>query len=141
YLTDPTCLFCKIRDGELSSNTVYEDRRVLAFLDIKPINPGHTLLVSKDHYRDLLDAPPKVLKELVERLPSIAQAVLLATGAHGFNVGINNGRDAGQLIPHLHFHIMPRHKADGHSHWQGKEYKDAKEREAMTEKIKTFLAQ
>ncbi|OGY92497.1 MAG: hypothetical protein A3H70_04610 [Candidatus Komeilibacteria bacterium RIFCSPLOWO2_02_FULL_48_11] len=114
------CIFCKIVSGEIPSHKVYEDEAVLAFLDIHPINPGHTLVIPKEHHNDLLDTPPELQAKLIQVIGKIAPAVLKAVGALAFNLGVNNGREAGQIIFHTHFHIMPRFSNDGHKLWHGK---------------------
>lgn len=110
---DPDCIFCKIVAGELPGEKVFEDDDVLAFLDIMPTSRGHTLVIPKGHYEDLPSTPVEVLKAVVAVLPKIAGAVVQATGAEGFNVLQSNGPCAGQVVPHIHFHIVPRNEGDG----------------------------
>lgn len=117
------CLFCKIIKGEIPCEKIYENDRVIAFLDIKPVNPGHSLVLPKDHFESMLAVPDKVLGELIVTIKKISKAVLKATQTKDFCLGLNNGKIAGQSIPHLHFHIIPRRANDGHKHWIGKEYK------------------
>ena len=106
------CLFCKIGAGEIPSTKVYESDSVLAFLDISPVEKGHTLVISKRaHSVGLLDTPPEILKELVDVARKVAQG-LLDLGFGGFNVVQNNFPAAGQSVPHLHIHVIPR-PADG----------------------------
>lgn len=119
------CIFCKIIQGELPSYKVYEDERVLAFLDINPINPGHCMVIPKTHYENIFDAPEEVVVDLAKAVKKIAPGVSKAVGAKGFNLGVNNGVDAGQIVFHSHWHIMPRFPGDGHELWKGKEqYKE-----------------
>ncbi len=106
------CIFCRIVAGELPSAVVYETDDVLAILDINPVAPGHTLLVSKTHVPDLLEADPQVLASLAQALPRVARGVIQATEAGGLNVLLNSGRPAGQLVPHLHLHLIPRRTGD-----------------------------
>ena len=115
------CIFCKIVKGEIPSHKVYEDNYVLAFLDIHPVNPGHTLVIPKEHHTDLLDTPPDLLAKLLQTIVKIAPVITKAVGAAGFNLGVNNGAAAGQIIFHTHFHIMPRFSSDGHKLWQGRD--------------------
>jgi histidine triad (HIT) family protein len=91
---------------------VYEDDIVFAFLDINPIAKGHVLLITKRHYETLLGVAQNDLKGLMEAIQRISVAIVKATGAEGFNVLQNNGEVAGQGIPHVHFHIIPRFKDD-----------------------------
>jgi len=111
--TDADCIFCKIVAGDIPCAKVYEDERVLAFLDIHPISRGHTLVIPKDHYEDLRTTPESVLCEVAAVLPTIAQAAVAGTGAEGFNVLQSNRRCAGQEVPHIHFHVVPRRSRDG----------------------------
>ena len=115
------CIFCKIVANEIPSRKVYEDSDVLAFLDIHPVNPGHTLVIPKAHHQDLLDTPPALAAKLMAVIQKLAPAVLKAVGAAAFNLGVNNGAQAGQIIFHTHLHIMPRFTSDGHKLWQGKD--------------------
>ncbi len=110
---DPNCIFCKIVSGELGAEKVYEDDEVLAFLDIHPSSRGHTLLIPKQHYDGLLSTPPEMLQTLVAALPKVASAVVTGTGAEGFNVLQSNGPCSGQMVFHIHFHIVPRNSGDG----------------------------
>lgn len=133
------CLFCKITRGEIPSAKVYEDGHSFAFLDINPVNPGHTLLVPKKHFANLYETPDETLKEISPTIKKLAVAVKKAVSADGINIGMNNDSAAGQLIFHAHFHIIPRHSEDGHKHWRSKRvYKDG-EIGQTAEKIKANL--
>jgi histidine triad (HIT) family protein len=132
------CIFCKIIKGEIPAAKVYENNEIIAFLDIMPINPGHTLVVSKKHYEDLLSTPDEILCQMILKTKLIAKAVISAMKVEGFNLGINNGKVAGQIIPHLHFHIMPRYEGDGRKLWLGKK-SDPKELTKIAKKIKEKL--
>lgn len=134
----PDCVFCKIITGEVPSAKVYENDNVLAFLDINPVNPGHTLIIPKDHFENLSATPEDVLQELVVTSKKVAAAVLKAAGSGGFNLTVNNGAEAGQVVPHTHFHVIPRFNGDGHRLWAGKAYA-AGEMEEMKEKIKNYV--
>ncbi len=132
------CLFCKIISKELPSSVVYEDDDVLAFLDIKPTNPGHTLVVPKKHSDGFHDAYPETLQKLIVATQKIANAVAQAMGTTGFNLEENNGAIAGQVIPHLHLHIIPRRPEDGLKHWPGSSYPEG-EKEDVAERIRKVL--
>lgn len=114
------CLFCKIVKGEIPSERIYEDELTYAFLDITPVNPGHTLVVPKSHSLNILDAAERDVCAVMATIHKIAPKILKAVGAEAFNLGVNNGSAAGQVVPHLHFHIMPRFSDDGHCLWSGK---------------------
>lgn len=130
-----SCLFCKIIKKEVPANFVYENDKVVAFLDIAPVNPGHTLVVPKMHCENILDANPEVLQELILATKKIAQAIKDSLGYEGFNLGVNNGKIAGQIVPHLHFHIMPRRVDDGLRLWPQRKYEKG-EAEEIVKKIK-----
>ncbi|MFH0779418.1 MAG: HIT family protein [Parcubacteria group bacterium] len=133
------CLFCKIIAGEIPSEKVYEDEDVFAFLDIKPVNLGHALVVPKKHCANLLDVDPETLKKTIAAIPKIAKAVMSAFDYQAFNLGVNNGALAGQLVAHLHFHIIPRKEGDGHLLFPGKPYASAEEMKNVGEKIRAKI--
>ncbi len=132
------CIFCKIIAGELPSSKVYEDEHVVAFLDIHPVAVGHALVVSKTHCDDLIGCDPTVAAHMIKAAQKVAKAVVKATGAEGFNLGINNGRAAGQVIFHLHMHVIPRNSQDGLKLWGVQEYKEG-EKENMAQQIRAQL--
>jgi len=119
-ITDPNCIFCKIIAGEIPANKVFEDDKFIAFLDIKPNNLGHTLLVPKNHHKNIFDLPNDLLEKLGKHIQIVAGAVLKGTEASGVNVGMNNGETAGQIIWHAHIHLIPRFSGDGLVHWKQK---------------------
>ncbi len=131
------CIFCKIIKGEIPSTKVYEDGDVFAFLDIKPVNPGHTLVIPKQHYVNIHDMPDELFGKVAIAAKKVADAIL-KLGAKGVNIGMNNGAVAGQVVFHAHVHVMPRYGKDSFSLWVGKEY-DGNEREQVAEKIKAVL--
>ena len=107
------CIFCKIIAGQIPCNKIYEDDSVLAFLDIGPVSDGHVLLVPKEHFEKLDQCSDQVIAGMSSCLGKIAKAVVSAMDAEGYNVLCNNGRTAGQLVDHVHFHIIPRNAGDG----------------------------
>lgn len=133
------CVFCKIVKGEIPSAKIFEDELVLAFLDIMPANKGHTLVIPKKHYETFIDIPEDELAKLAAEVQKITKAVVKATSAEGFNIFINNKKVAGQVVPHAHFHIVPRFDGDGLSFsWPSKKYTDG-ETDKLKEKIKSVL--
>ena len=110
------CIFCKIVAGRLPACRVYEDADCLAFLDIGPIVHGHTLVIPKAHVDPLMEAPTDLLGKLIGVVRRVARAQVAALKADGVNVMQANGKAAGQVVPHLHFHVIPRFNTDGH-HW------------------------
>ena len=107
------CVFCKIVGGEIPSTKVFENENVLSFLDIQPAAKGHALVIPKKHYATLLDMPHEELRAVVEAVQKVAAATMVALpGVEGFNVLQSNHEVAGQVIPHVHFHVIPRAKGD-----------------------------
>jgi len=118
------CVFCKMVKGQIPVTKVYEDEAVLAFLDIGPVSDGHTLVIPKEHCTRVDECDPAVLGRVASSLGRIAGAVAQAMGADGYNILSNNGRVAGQLVDHLHFHVIPRRANDGvFTQWPSFEYK------------------
>ncbi|MGC8642491.1 MAG: HIT family protein [Isosphaeraceae bacterium] len=113
---DPRCIFCKIVSGAISSARVLETPHAVAFLDINPLNPGHTLLVPRSHHPILAELPEEIAAHAGWLLPRLCRAVIVATRAEGLNVIVNNGRVAGQTVDHVHWHIVPRFSGDP-VHW------------------------
>jgi len=134
-----SCVFCKIVNKEIPSEIIYENDKIMAFLDISPVNKGHTLVVTKEHYENSLVTPEEILRELIVAAKKVALAVKEATGADGINLGINNGKAAGQVIFHAHWHVIPRFLNDGYKMWGSKEYASKKEQAEIAEKIRQQL--
>ncbi|MBN1521425.1 MAG: HIT family protein [Candidatus Aureabacteria bacterium] len=107
------CVFCKIIKGEIPSSKVFEDENVYAFLDINPASKGHLLIVPKKHSESLDELGEQEFSSLFAAIRKIARALLESLDNTGFNLLMNSGKDAGQIIPHVHFHIIPRKKKDG----------------------------
>jgi len=133
------CVFCRIAKGELEHWKVYEDERTIAFLDKYPITKGHTLVATKKHYENLLDVPEEDLKALIAAVKKVAKAVYESMKCDGFNIGQNNFSAAGQIVFHLHFHIIPRFENDGIFKRAPEEKVDGKEMGKISEKIKKGL--
>lgn len=107
------CVFCKILKGEIPCVNVFENDKVLAFLDIAPFNPGHTIIIPKEHHHSATTLPDEYLAAMMLAAPKIGAALIRATKAEGFNLFLNNGRVAGQVVPHVHLHVLPRFADDG----------------------------
>lgn len=107
------CIFCKIVAHEIPAFILLESESGLAFLDVNPLSDGHLLLVPRDHYERLSEVPPPIAGELAEAIPRLGSALLAATKAEGYNVLLNEGAVAGQVVPHVHFHLIPRKSGDG----------------------------
>ena len=106
------CIFCKIAAGQIHSNKIYEDDSIFAFLDIGPISDGHTLVIPKLHFQYLHECPVDIVEKLSGIVARVAAGVVAAMECDGYNILCNNGRAAGQLVEHLHFHIIPRKMDD-----------------------------
>ncbi len=132
------CIFCRIIAAELPSRRLYEDDEVIAFLNIHPIQPGHALVIPKVHVETLLDAPVPVLARWIEVTQRVARALQQATGCPGFQLGQNNGKAAGQEVPHLHMHIIPRYENDGLAERHGQPV-DAVQADALMAKVQALL--
>ena len=133
-----TCIFCKIIAGEIPCHKAFEDEHVLAFLDIHPCNPGHTLVVPKEHCETLLHTPAHVAAAMMAVVQTVAPRAIAAVGAHGFNLGVNTGPASGQVIMHTHAHIIPRFEGDGLVHWPEKEMSE-EALKIVAEKIRAAL--
>lgn len=131
-------IFLKIIAGEIPAHKVYEDEYTYAFLDATPNNPGHTLVIPKERYKDIYEIPEEVLSHVMNTVKKVAIAVKKATNADGINIGMNNEPAAGQLVFHAHIHVIPRFKDDGLKHWGRKEYKEG-EAEKVAESIRAEL--
>ncbi len=107
------CIFCRIVKGEIPSEKVYEDEKFLAFADANPIKEGHSLIVPKEHFETLLDLEEEYSKEYMDVIKKVSKILVEKHDAEGFNVVLNKGRVAGQIIKHIHFHIIPRKENDG----------------------------
>ncbi|AAK34475.1 histidine triad protein [Streptococcus pyogenes JRS4] len=106
------CIFCSIIQGDIPSSKVYEDEQVLAFLDISQTTKGHTLVIPKQHVRNLLEMTAETASHLFARIPKIARAIQSATGATAMNIINNNEALAGQTVFHAHVHLVPRYNEE-----------------------------
>ncbi|HAU36504.1 MAG TPA: HIT family protein [Phycisphaerales bacterium] len=136
---DPNCIFCKIVAGEIPSAKILGDDSAFAFLDIGPLAEGHVLLIPAGHYETLDQMPPDHAGALLRHLPALVKAVRAATGCEGVNVLQNNGRVAHQVVPHVHFHVIPRRAGDAfHFNWPAGKYAPGRLDE-LAAKIRTAL--
>ncbi len=111
-MNSDACVFCKIIKGEIPSTKIYEDDVCLAFMDIFPVTEGHCLLIPKQHFTNMLDADPAVLEHMIVQLAKLDRQVAKVYEEAGILNTVANGRYAGQEVPHLHFHVIPRKKGD-----------------------------
>ncbi len=137
--TNATCLFCKIAAGEVPARLVFEDEISLAFLDHRPVFPGHCLLIPKDHYETLADLPENLIGPYFRNVQVLSRAVESALEAHGTFVAMNNR--VSQSVPHLHTHIVPRRRKDGLKgfFWPRFPYKGEEEAAAVQSAIRSAV--
>ena len=119
------CIFCQIIEGKIPAERVHESDNFVALLDINPVTPGHTLVMPRKHHETYADLPADLAKDLGALVQTISKGVMKSQDAEGCNLLINNHKCAGQAIPHVHFHIIPRKTDDGvRFNWQPKPYGD-----------------
>ena len=108
------CIFCKIAKGEISSeNFIYEDEDFVAFLDVNPKTEGHTLVIPKNHFNTFMDLDEDTSCKYLEVIKKVGKILMEKYNASAFNVFLNNGKEAGQVVDHVHFHLLPRKEGDG----------------------------
>ena len=107
------CIFCKIVAGEIPAAVLFETVSGLAFLDVNPLSDGHLLFVPRDHFERLSEIPLALAGKMAEAIPRLARALLAATKAQAYNLLLNEGTVAGQVVPHVHYHLIPRKSGDG----------------------------
>ncbi len=132
-------VFQKIIDREIPADIVYEDGQTLAFLDITPTAPGHTLVIPKKPAVNVFDVDRETWLAVMRTVHRIAPAVRDAVGAEGVHINSNHGKEAGQVVPHLHIHIIPRHDRSEFTFWEPGSYAPGEETE-ITEKIRKQLS-
>ncbi len=135
-----SCIFCDIIARRLPFIGIYEDDNFLVLIDKYPLSRGHTLIIPKKHYDNLLVMPISEIGKLYTLVPLIAKAIVLGVKAEGFNVGQNNGRAANQIIPHVHVHIVPRFGHDRpDDRWPARQIASHEELYEVAALIKPFL--
>jgi histidine triad (HIT) family protein len=137
----PGCKFCDVVAGATEGWIVLEDENSLAFLDHRPLFPGHSLLVPRDHYATLPDLPEKILTELFLNAQVLARAMELGLGAEGSFVAINNR--VSQSVPHMHVHVVPRTRGDGLRgfFWPRQKYRDEDHAKETQQAIREAVAE
>lgn len=136
---DEFCIFCKIVQKQATSSIIYEDEAVMVFLDIRPLNLGHTLIIPKAHFVDIFDIPPELMSRIHRVSKQIAFAVKKATKADGISIIQQNGKAAGQDIFHLHVHVIPRFEGQKLQSFSELREVDRASLDEMAEKIKQQL--
>ena len=112
-MKDKNCIFCKIANGEIPANTVYEDDYFRVILDNGPATKGHALILPKEHHENLLSLPEEDAAKAFQLAKKISELLLDRLQADGVNVIQNNGAAAGQTVMHFHIHVIPRYQGDG----------------------------
>lgn len=138
-MVDDNCLFCRIVSGDLPATVVYEDENSVAFLDHRPLFPGHALLVPREHFEILADLPPSLVEPYFKAAQLLSRVVESALEAEGTFVAMNNR--VSQSVPHLHVHIVPRRRKDGLKgfFWPRTKYKNEEEMKEVQSKIQSAL--
>ena len=138
---EPNCAFCKIVSGEVAARLVFADDVSLAFLDHRPVFPGHCLLIPREHFETLADLPKSLIAPLFQNAQLVAQAVETALEAHGSFVAMNNR--VSQSVPHLHIHLVPRRRKDGLKgfFWPRQPYQSDEEMSLVQESIRKAIAE
>jgi histidine triad (HIT) family protein len=133
------CVFCKVINGDVAANIVFEDSLSVAFLDHRPLFPGHCLLVPKEHIETLGDLPKKLIAPLFSNVQLLSQAVERALAAEGSFVAMNNR--VSQSVPHLHVHIVPRRRKDGLKgfFWPRNKYQSDEEIEMVQKAVRSAV--
>lgn len=134
-----SCAFCEAGTSGFKAEVVFEDDLTLAFLDARPLFPGHTLLIPRDHYETIADLPPELVGPLFTNARLLARAVEAGLGAEGSFIAINNR--VSQSVPHLHIHIVPRRRKDGLKgfFWPRRPYQSEAEMRALRDKLRTAI--
>jgi histidine triad (HIT) family protein len=133
------CVFCQIASGEHDAHLVLEDDKTLAFLDTRPLFPGHCLLIPRTHFETLSDLPAELMPQLFSNAQVLSRAVEQGLGAEGSFVAINNR--VSQSVPHLHVHVVPRRKKDGLKgfFWPRNPYKDDEEMRRVQQALRSAI--
>ncbi len=136
-----SCVFCEIVAGTRDAHVVVDDDVVSAFLDARPLFPGHVLVIPRIHYETLLDVPAEVHAPLLSQVQRLAQAMETGLGAAGSFVAVNNR--ISQSVPHLHFHVVPRNRRDGLRgfFWPRQKYRDDEEAAETASRLRDALAE
>jgi len=131
----PDCIFCRIIAGQIPCAKLAETDNVISFMDIAPVNHGHCLVIPKRHVENLLELTEAELHDCIVTAQRVAKATVAATGAVGFNILQNNHPCAGQVVPHMHMHVIPRSPSDGFRFgWRQGRYSEG-EMQALQQRI------
>ena len=129
------CIFCDMIEGKLSCYVIYQDDDCIAILDKYPIDNGHSLIITKQHYEKITDMNVDEVSKLFVKIPKIVDAIIKATGADAFSIAQNNGKAAKQIVPHVHIHVIPRYNSTG-TVWTKRKIMSDTELSELAEKTK-----
>ena len=126
-MENENCLFCRIAAQKIPAHVIYEDKHAIAFLDITPRSAGHTMVIPKRHAANLIELPVVEVGPLFEAVQKVDGMIVKSLEPDGMTIGMNQGAASGQEIPHLHVHLIPRHKGDGGTSVQGVVHRPSRE--------------
>lgn len=138
-MKDSECIFCKLANGEIPTNTLYEDNDFRVIFDLSPVSKGHALIIPKNHYRNIYDIESETLSKAALLAKKMINVMKDEFHADGFNVIQNNEESAGQTVFHFHMHLIPRYKGDKAIKFGEQEEADAGQLKAMAEQIRHAL--
>jgi histidine triad (HIT) family protein len=140
---DPNCIFCKIADGKIKARIVSQNNKAIALLDAMPLSIGHTLVIPRSHYQKVQEMNREYSSAVFDMLWQVCLAVEKAAGVNASTIAIHNGKEAGQEIPHVHIHIIPRNTDDGagpvHSMFKKRPISNPEEMDLIHNRIKRML--
>ena len=140
-MKDEKCIFCKIANGEIPSDTIYEDDLFRVILDLSPISEGHALIIPKKHCKNLFELDDDIAQRALLVAKKVGKLMLEAYGCKGLNLLQNNGEEAGQTVMHFHIHMIPRYEGeDGKSGWEAHE-SDPENQKRLVAKIRAVSEQ
>jgi histidine triad (HIT) family protein len=142
-MSDPNCIFCKIADGKIKARVISQNNKAVAFLDAMPLSIGHTLVIPKSHYEKVQEMNRDYSSAVLDLLRQVSSAVEKAVGVNASTIAIHNGREAGQEVPHVHVHVIPRNTDDGagpiHSMFKKRPVPNPEEMDFLRDRIKRML--
>ena len=142
-MSDPNCIFCKIADGKIKARVISQNNKAVAFLDAMPLSIGHTLVIPKLHYEKVQEMNREYSSAVFDLLRQVSSAVEKAVGVNASTIAIHNGREAGQEVPHVHVHVIPRNTDDGagpiHSMFKKRPVPNPEEMDFLRDRIKRML--
>jgi histidine triad (HIT) family protein len=142
-MSDPNCIFCKIADGKIKARVISQNNKAVAFLDAMPLSIGHTLVIPKSHYEKVQEMNREYSSAVFDLLWQVSSAVEKAVGVNASTIAIHNGREAGQEVPHVHVHVIPRNTDDGagpiHSMFKKRPVPNPEEMDFLRDRIKRML--